>query len=188
MNWTTYTSLFEEIISKENTTTPYDNENYYNYVSLNHSRQNRWLKRGAITEEFKSQIENISEAQEWILITEPWCGDAAHLAPFIQKASELNDNINLTINLRDGEDSLIQDYLTNGKSMSIPILVVRNKNGTDLFSWGPRPSDAQAILARQKEETDKTPEEHKIEFQGWYNKNKGVDVQNELLEKFKSLG
>lgn len=188
MNWTTYISLFEGIVSKEHTTPPYDNENYYNYVSLNFSRQNRWLKRGTITEEFRAQIESISEAQEWILITEPWCGDAAHLAPFIYMASELNDKIDFKVNLRDAEDSIIQDYLTNGKSMSIPILVVRDKNGTDLFSWGPRPKDAQAILARQKDETDKTPEENKIEFQGWYNKNKGVDVQNELLEIFKSLG
>ena len=188
MNWTSYISLFESIVSKENTNPPYDNEFYHNYTSLNQSRQNRWLKRGSISEELKAQIESISEAQEWILITEPWCGDAAHLAPFIYLASELNDKIDLKINLRDGEDSLIQDYLTNGKSMSIPILVVRDKDGTDLFSWGPRPKDAQAILTRQKEETDKTEEEKKIEFQAWYNKNKGVDVQNELLEMFKSLG
>ncbi len=188
MNWTTYTSLFEDIVTKENTTPPYDNEDYYNYVSLNNSRQNRWLKRGSITEELKTKIENISEAQEWILITEPWCGDAAHLAPFIYMASELNDKIDFKINLRDGEDSLIQDYLTNGKSMSIPILVVRDKNGTDLFSWGPRPKEAQEILIQQKTDDTKSMQEKKIEFQGWYNKNKGADLQSELLEIFKSLG
>lgn len=188
MNWTTYTSLFEDIVTKENTTPPYDNEDYYNYVSLNFSRQNRWLKRGVITEELKTQIENISEAQEWILITEPWCGDAAHLAPFIYMASELNDKIDFKINLRDGEDSLIQDYLTNGKSMSIPILVVRDKNGTDLFTWGPRPKEAQEILIQQKTDDTKSMQEKKIEFQAWYNKNKGVDLQKELLKKFKSLG
>ena len=188
MNWTTYISLFEDIVSKENTTPPYDNEDYHNYTSLNQSRQNRWLKRGEITPELTTEIENISESQEWILITEPWCGDAAHIAPFIFMASQLNDKIDFKINLRDAEDSIIQDYLTNGKSMSIPILVVRDKDGTDLFSWGPRPKDAQAILARHKNETDKSQEEKKIEFQGWYNKNKGADAQKELIEKFQSLG
>ena len=188
MNWTEYISLFEGIVSKENTNPPYDNADYLNYTVLNHSRQNRWLKRGAITPELKAQIESISESQEWILITEPWCGDAAHINPFVYLASQLNDKIDFKINLRDGEDSLIQNYLTNGTSMSIPILVVRDKNGTDLFSWGPRPTDAQAILARQKNEEDTSAEDKKIEFQGWYNKNKGVDIQNELLEKFKSLG
>lgn len=188
MNWNTYISLFENILSKEHTQAPYDNEAYLNYVSLNFSRKNRWLKRGKITDELKSQIESISENQEWILITEPWCGDAAHINPFIFMASELNDNINLRINLRDGEDSMIQDYLTNGTSMSIPILVVRDKTGEDLFVWGPRPKDAQDLLMSHKTDDSKTPEEKKIEFQAWYNKNKGVDIQNELLEKFKSLG
>ena len=187
MNWNTYISLFESILSKENATPPYDNEAYLNYTSLNFSRQNRWFKRGALTEELKTEIENISEEQEWILITEPWCGDAAHINPFIQMAAELNDKINLTINLRDGEDSLIQDYLTNGVSMSIPILVVRNKDGKDLFVWGPRPKDAQALLMQHKTDDSKTNEEKKIEFQAWYNKNKGADIQSELVEKFKSL-
>lgn len=188
MNWNTYITLFESILSKENTTPPYDNEAYVNYTSLNFSRQNRWIKRGELTAELKEQIENITEEQQWILITEPWCGDAAHINPFIQMASELNDKINFRINLRDGDDSLIQDYLTNGTSMSIPILVVRDKDGNDLFSWGPRPKDAQELLVQHKTDDSKTAEEKKIEFQAWYNKNKGVDIQSELLEKFRSLG
>ncbi|MDG1332544.1 MAG: thioredoxin family protein [Crocinitomicaceae bacterium] len=187
MNWNTYISLFESILTKENTTAPYDKESYWNYTSLNFSRQNRWFKRGKLSDELVSEIENISEEQQWILITEPWCGDAAHINPFIQMASELNDKITLTINLRDGADSLIQDYLTNGVSMSIPILVVRDKNGEDLFVWGPRPKDAQALLMSHKTDDSKTAEEKKIEFQAWYNKNKGVDIQDELLAKFKSI-
>lgn len=187
MNWSTYISLFEDIVSKKYTAAPYDNAAYLNYTELNFSRQNRWLKRGEISEELKTAIENITEPQEWILITEPWCGDAAHSCPYIFMASELNDKIDFKVNLRDGEDSLIQDYLTNGKSMSIPILVVRDKDGNDLFTWGPRPKEAQEILTRQKFDDVTTAEEKKIEFQAWYNKNKGVDIQMELLEKFRSL-
>ena len=187
MNWNTYNSLFENILSKENTAAPYDKEAYFNYTSLNFSRQNRWFKRGVLTEELKTQIESISEEQQWILITEPWCGDAAHINPFIKMASELNDKVDLKINLRDGEDSLIQEYLTNGVSMSIPILVVRDKDDQDLFVWGPRPKDAQALLMSHKTDDSKTNDEKKIEFQAWYNKNKGADIQSELLEKFKSL-
>lgn len=187
MNWNTYMALFDEIISKENTSTPYDNENFYNYVSLNYTRQNRWFKRGVISDELKAEIQGISEPQEWILITEPWCGDAAHISPFIYMASQLNDKIDFRINLRDGEDSMIQDYLTNGTSMSIPILVVRDKDGNDLFVWGPRPKEAQELLMQHKQDDTKSNEEKKIEFQAWYNKNKGVDLQNELVEKLKSL-
>jgi len=187
MNWNQYTSLFESILSKEYTDAPYDNEFYLNYTSLNDARQKRWFKRGKLSDEFKAEIEKISEKQEWILITEPWCGDASHINPFIKMAADLNDNINLTINLRDAEDSLIDQYLTNGVSKSIPILVVRDKSGNDLFVWGPRPKDAQALLLEHKNDDTKSNEDKKIEFQAWYNKNKGVDIQTELVEKFRSL-
>ncbi len=187
MNWNTYISLFEDIIAKKNTATPYDNENFVNYVSLNLTRQNRWFKRGVILDELKEEIEKISEPQEWILISEPWCGDAAHSTPFIYMASQLNDKIDFRVNLRDGNDSLIDQYLTNGTSKSIPILVVRDKDGNDLFVWGPRPKEAQILLLQHKEDETKSNEDKKIEFQAWYNKNKGVDLQMELLEKLRSL-
>ena len=129
----------------------------------------------------------IREKQQWILITEPWCGDASHINPFIKMAADLNENIELVINLRDGEDSLIDHYLTNGVSKSIPILVVRDADGNDLFVWGPRPKDTQALLAQHKLDISKTDEEKKIEFQAWYNANKGADIQAELVERFRSL-
>ena len=188
MNWTQYIALFYDIIEGRNTETPYDNEVYTNYVALNNSRQNRWLKRGEISNDLRMGIEKISEPLDWILITEPWCGDAAHNCPFIYLASELNEKITLKINLRDGEDSLIQNYLTNGTSMSIPILVVRDADGNDLFVWGPRPKAAQEIVNQQKTDESKTFEEKKIELQEWYNKNKGEDVHSELVELLKSIG
>lgn len=188
MKWNAYISLFDNILSGKETSPPYDNEGYVNYVTLNDSRQNRWLKRGEIMPELRAHIESISEPQQWILITEPWCGDAAHSSPFLFMASELSDKIEFKVNLRDGEDSLIDQYLTNGTSKSIPILVVRDKDGNDLFHWGPRPKDAQEILTRQKLDDSRTDEEKKIEFQAWYNQNKGVDVQKELLELLESVG
>lgn len=187
MNWNTYHSLFEDILSERNTNPPYDNEAYVNYTSLNFTRQNRWFKRGELLEELKAEIAKITQPQKWILITEPWCGDASHINPFIKMAADLNENIELTINLRDGEDSLIDQYLTNGTSKSIPILVVRDPQGNDLFVWGPRPKEAQALLMQHKEDDTKSNEDKKIEFQAWYNKNKGVDLQMELVEKLKEL-
>jgi hypothetical protein len=188
MNWTSYLQLFDAILSKEHMNAPYDNEFYFNYTTLNGARQNRWLKHGKILPELKAQMESISEPQQWILITEPWCGDAAHSSPFLFMLSELNDKIEFTVNLRDGEDSLIDSYLTNGTSKSIPILVVRDKDGKDLFVWGPRPKEAQEILTQQKHDSSTSDEDKKIEFQAWYNNNKGMDLQRELVELLKSVG
>ncbi|MFT5860448.1 MAG: hypothetical protein ACI865_002561 [Flavobacteriaceae bacterium] len=186
MTWDDYAQLFEEITTGQLTTAPYDKESYLNYTALNASRQKRWMKRGKLNEALVAKLGEIKKKQSWILITEPWCGDASHLAPFIVKLAETSANIDLSINLRDGKDSMIQDYLTNG-GMSIPMLVVKDAFGKDIFHWGPRPKDAQTIHVNNLSNTSKSGEEKKIELQSWYNKDKGEDLQLELLAKLTAL-
>lgn len=181
MNWNTYIELFDKILNKEFTEAPYDKEDYFNYVELNEKRQNRWLKKGEIQSELKGIIESIDEEQKWVLITEPWCGDASQSNPFIFLMSELNDKITLEIQLRDAEDSEIDNYLTNG-GKSIPKLIARNKNGEDLFTWGARPATAQEFVMEMKNDDSLSPEEKKTELQKWYNKNKGADLQKEFIQ------
>jgi hypothetical protein len=91
--------------------------------------------------------------------------------------SELNDNIQLEIQLRDA-DSEIEKYLTNG-GKSIPILVIRDENGKDLAVWGPRPADCQVIFNQLKADGAEFGE-IKIALQNWYNQDAGVSLQKEL--------
>ncbi|NRA10714.1 MAG: thioredoxin family protein, partial [Crocinitomicaceae bacterium] len=100
--------------------------------------------------------------------------------PFIQKMVEYSPNIELEIQHRDGEGSEINQYLTNG-GKSIPKLIVRDENGNDLYNWGPRPTEPQAIIVNPKN-SDLTSKEKKSELQVWHNKDKGVSVQKELAE------
>lgn len=180
MNWKEYINLFEQILNGEFTNSPYDNEDYFHYVQLNEKRQHRWIKKGIINPKLKSQIESIDEEQKWILITEPWCGDASHSNPFIFLLSELNERISLTIQLRDEKDSEIDNYLTNEKK-SIPKLIVRNSKGNDLFTWGPRPKIAQDFALQLEKDESLSPQERKAELQKWYNTDKGQALQKEFI-------
>lgn len=182
MNFKNYTDLFETILNTETPDAPYDQDDYRQYVELNHKRQDRWLKKGEILPETLSAINSISSPQKWVLITEPWCGDAAHLSPFIAKMAELNPNIDLTIQLRDS-GSEIDNYLTNG-GKSIPKLIVRNDKNEDVFVWGPRPAEAQKIHTDNLT-SDKSIEEKKVELQKWYNQDKGVAMQAEIASLLK---
>ena len=179
MDFTHYLAKYKEILSQTNPEKPYDDEHFMEYVKLNQSRMNRWLKTGVLNPDLVSQVKNMQEKQNWVLITEPWCGDAAHLVPFIAKLSELNPLINLTIQLRD-EDSEIDNYLTNG-GKSIPILIIRDEAGKDLAIWGPRPKTAQNYFTELKSQ-NKSFEEQKEALQFWYNQDKGASLQAELLE------
>jgi len=180
ISWEEYLDMFNQIINADSPAAPYDNPDYFQYTKLNNSRMLRWVKTGTITEETATVINNIKEPQTWYLILEPWCGDAAHLTPFIQKMAALNANIDLKIVLRDTEPFMIDDYLTNG-GKSIPKLVIRDADGKDLHVWGPRPVKAQELYLQLKE-ANKDLEEQKLELQKWYNKDKGEEIQKEFRD------
>lgn len=182
MNWNEYTSYFEEILLGKVTNTPYDDPHFLEYTKLNHSRMSRWLKQGNLNEKLIEQIQKISNPQYWVLITEPWCGDAAHSVPFIKMLSELNPMISLEIELRDSPGSEIDQYLTNG-GKSIPKLIIRNSENADLFVWGPRPHEAQLVYMEAKAQNIEI-EQQKIALQQWYNADKGVSIQEELFHFF----
>lgn len=185
INWSTYLKTFDEILNSNNPVKPYDNPTYFNYLKLNQSRQKRWLKTGKIMETLKDTLSAIETPQTWYIITEPWCGDAAHSIPFIKLATDLNPLINLKIVWRDTPPFIIEDYLTNG-GKSVPKLVIRDKNEQDLGAWGPRPSECQKIYLDLKEKNADF-EEVKITLQNWYNADKGQSLQSELNDLITQL-
>lgn len=185
MTWNEYLEYFKEIVDGDERQAPYDDEEYYQYTKLNKSRNNRWLKQSPLTEattQFMKQ--GVQARQHWIVITEPWCGDAAHIVPVLYLMSELNDNIQFSIQLRD-KDSEIDKYLTNG-TKSIPILIVRDANDNDLFHWGPRSKEGTELFNELKEKNADF-EAQKIALQDFYNKDKGKGVQDEVVELLKGL-
>jgi len=139
---------------------------------------NRWLKHGVLSEEIRDVVSKITTPQKWIIITEPWCGDAAHMVPFLHLIAQKNTLITVEYELRDSEPFRINNYLTHG-GKSIPKLIVRNESGEDLATWGPRPAGCQVIYDKLKVEHADF-ETMKIELQKWYNKDEGKELFEEL--------
>jgi hypothetical protein len=183
MTYEAYQELFDFILSHRHCEHPYDDEHYINYTRLNQARMKRWDKHLELNEALVDLIKSLTQPQHWIIITEPWCGDAAHIIPFLMRLIQHNLLISYELQLRDSPPYLIESYLTNGTSKSIPKLIVRNSKGQDIFSWGPRPKEAQALFyALRDRKAD--AEESKIALQNWYNNDKGVSLCQELLELF----
>ncbi len=179
MNWEEYVDTFSAILNGEIKEPPYDQPAYLEYVSLNYSRLKRWLKTIRIEQKIKDDLHRIVEPQTWILIVEPWCADAANSASVLYKMALESPLITLDIQLRDSPPYLIENYLTNGNK-SIPILIVRDQSGKDLFTWGSRPGPCQqlAILNKKLAISDR---EKKALIQSWYNNDKGASVQEEVM-------
>ena len=182
MNVETYKGLFKSILSGDHVEPPYDNEGYVNYVKLNKSRTSRWEKKGVILDSIQEELEAVKSPLEWIVITEPWCGDAANIVPILEKMASFNDLIQLKIVLRDSS-TMIDDYLTNG-SKSVPKLIVRDDKGDDLLVWGPRPNVLQEKVLELKK-SDLSEEERYKQILDWYITDKGESIQHEVIAALK---
>ncbi|WP_339701881.1 thioredoxin family protein [uncultured Marixanthomonas sp.] len=185
MTYTDYNLLFKQLVA-EGRTTGEPSEEKIKYTKLNLSRSKRLDKTATITETFQSQFINICEKQTWLVITEPWCGDAAQTLPFLNKIAELSENIELKIVLRDEDPKLMDQFLTNG-SKSIPKLIILNDQYEVLDSWGPRSQAATKLVTDYKTEYGQLDDTFKTQLQFWYNKDKGASIVQEMAEVSKKL-
>jgi len=174
-----YKQMFIEKVELTDITLLTENEkNLYEYTKLNLHRSSRIEKTYTVSAEFENLLKSINRKQMWMVITESWCGDSAQNLPYIAKIAETNPNISLRIVQRDLHLDIIDMYLTNG-SRSIPKLVVFNEFMEEIFTWGPRPSEAQQLVLKLKSE-NLSKEELNQKLHLWYGRDKGKTIENEF--------
>lgn len=174
-------SLIEKRISTGNT----QSDDLLHYSELNETRMNRLEKTIKITEEVLGQINQLESKVTWLVISEGWCGDAAQILPIIYKMAELSENIDLRIVLRDENETLMNDFLTNG-GMAIPKLIILDAANNVIGDFGPRPEPARKLIADYKAANGVVDEPIKVELQKWYLHDKGVSTQNEIMQLMKN--
>jgi len=180
-SYTDYEDLIESLLAENKSTTKDADEDFVHYSKLGIRRMKRWDKTFKINDEQKEKIKKYDKEIIWIVLSEGWCGDAAHSLPIINKITEENEFIDLKIVLREENLDLMNDFLTNG-GKSIPKLIAYNsKTKTVEGTWGPRPKPAQDIfLEARKNGVDF--ETYEQDLQKWYNKDKGQTATAELLK------
>jgi thiol-disulfide isomerase/thioredoxin len=179
-SYTTFRNLVSNLLEEGKSTGPNQSGALLNYSMLNDKRMARLDKKIKLSDTTIERLNKIKKEQTWLLITEGWCGDAAHILPVMNKMSSENTNINLKVVLRDENPALMNQFLTNG-SMSIPKLVVLDNENSVVSSWGPRPSIATKMVNDYKEKNGSLDPDFKKDLQMWYNKNKGENIQEDLL-------
>ena len=177
-----YRSLHADLLAQGKSTGENQSEDLLNYSKLNNSRMKRLDKTFQISERASENIRSFSKNQIWIVLTESWCGDAAHALPIINKITENAENISFKILLRDENEALMNRFLTNGNK-SIPKLIILDADTKELVdTWGPRPSEASKMVQKHKEKYGLLDAEFKKDLQVWYNVNKGVNIEKDIME------
>lgn len=182
-NYPDFNYWVEQLVERGTTSGPNQSETLVNFTKLNLSRMRRISKTLNVNDELRDITKGLQK-QQWVVITEAWCGDSAQILPIIHKISESSQGkIKLNILLRDQNPELMENYHTNG-SRAIPKLIAFNEHWDELFKWGPRPAPAQKLLTNWKKDPQGCSwEDFEKELHTWYANDKG----NIVMEEFKQL-
>jgi hypothetical protein len=180
ISYTSYRKIISDLIASGKSSGPIQSEDLLNYSKLNDRRMTRLDKTIQLSHETLLALKKIDKPITWLVLTEGWCGDAAQTLPVINKIADESDLITLKIIFRDEHEELMSHFLTNG-GKSIPKLIVLNSENDVLNTWGPRPNIVTKMVQDYKDTHGQLDAAFKQELQVWYNKNKGVNIQENMV-------
>ena len=185
-----YKTFFEELVMQGSTAGSNQSDRLIQYTKLNLSRSKRVDKNFKPLKETSDFFKDFNREIKLKIITEPWCGDAAQIVPALAGLAELSEKIETEIVLRDENEELMNQHLTNG-GKAIPVaIIIDAKNNETLGHWGPRPVVAQQMVMdyKAKPENERPKFDDFVqEMQQWYNKDKTASIQNEVIQKLIEL-
>ncbi len=149
------------------------------FAKLNLHRVGRIQRTWKPSAELATLLARIDRPQFWMVLTEPWCGDSAQNVPCLEIMAGNAPDITLRHFLRDDNPEIMDRYLTDGKR-SIPMLVAFDPEGNELFRWGSRPVEAQAVMDNALAEgLEKPARLEKLHL--FYGRNRGRALDGEWV-------
>lgn len=186
--YSAYRKMIDDLFAQGKTTGTNQSESMINYAKMNIQRMKRLDKRAKLLPDAVQTVKGIGQQQIWLTITEGWCGDAAQIVPYIEQFAQLNPNIEHRLILRDEHLEVMDEFLTNGTSRSIPITIFLDGETLEvLASWGPRPADLQAWYMNERTTENFDWMTASTQMHKWYAKDKGTKTQLEFIEVLKQV-
>ena len=177
-----YRDKIDELLADNKTTGENHSEAMIHYTTMNVHRMKRLDKQITLDEELRERIQKIDREMVWLVLTEAWCGDAAQIIPLLEKMAEGSEKITLKFILRDENLEIMDQFLTHGRSRSIPKLICLDAETLEVLGgWGPRPEDAQELFNGARNIPNIASQEVAERLHKWYATNKTKSTQEELL-------
>ena len=124
----------------------------------------------------------LGDGWKLLVISEDWCGDASNTVPVIAKLAAAG--IEVRVVKRDENTDLMDAYLTNG-SRSIPLAIALDRDFRPVGRWGPRPSELQDLVLREKKAGLRPMDDIYREVRRWYARDRGESTLREVLAVMK---
>ena len=177
IDYDTYIRDTEEKIEHPKTDLEAEKKEFY---ELGLQRMNRMMKVYKPLEEDLAALKAKNFKGKILIISEAWCGDASQCIPVVDQFFKGHNEVRIFY--RDGDTSLIDQFLTDG-AQAIPKVLILDENYNVKNVWGPRTAYGTELLKKFKASPDTYPrEEFYNDLQVYYAKNKGKDTIKEILE------
>ena len=122
----------------------------------------------------------LGSRRKLMVISEDWCGDASNTVPVIARFAEVAPSVDVRVVKRDEHPELMDLYLTHG-ARSIPLVVVLDEGFRPIGRWGPRPTELQEMVLREKKVGERPMDEIYRDVRRWYARDRGESTLRELL-------
>ncbi len=178
-----YRELIEKLLDKEKTTGENHSEEMLHYSRMNLHRMDRHDKYAEMKPALERVLRNLNRKFLWVVLVEGWCSDVAQNLPIINKMAEATEKIELKLILRDENLEVMDQFLTDGRSRSIPKLICMDADSHEVLgSWGPRPDTAQQMAKDLKYMNDLLLKEGVERLHKLYADDKNEEIQEEFLK------
>lgn len=181
-----YRDMIDERMAEGKTTGDNHSEAMLHYTKMNVHRMGRLDKRVKLIEDVKAALDGVERKLIWLVLTEAWCGDAAQSLSAIQKMADYSENVQARYILRDENLDVMDQFLTNGRSRSIPKLICLDAHSLEVLgTWGPRSEKAQKLYNELQSAEGLTYQDVAEKLHKWYAKDRTESMQAEFAEKIR---
>ena len=157
-------------------------DNTFRYTGSNLMRMEKVLDNIVLQQKLYNLISELQEKWIWLVISEPWCGDASWGTPALCMIASASDKIDFRILLRDTNPEIIQAYQTAG-SDSIPKLICLRKSDLKVIgTWGPRPQILHEQVLKFKDDPAFDYKESVRKIHAWYEADMTSSIQDEMID------
>lgn len=157
---------------------------YMETVEQNTELWKQIYKRVEIADEVLQELQGCQSRWYLLVLSEDWCSDAVNLVPVVACLARDAHNLDLRVLARDENLDIMDTHLTNGRSRSIPVVILLDEDFVEKGWWGPRPASIQKWFM-EKGMNMASPERSK-HTRRYYAKDKGRTMVSEIMDLIRS--
>ena len=163
----------------------YEADSTFRYTQSNLERTTLVMKEIVLNQKLYNSLSELQEEWIWLVLSEPWCGDASWGLTALYMIAQSTDNIDFRVLLRDEYPEIIAAYQTNGGNAIPKMVCLRKSDLKELGTWGPRPQVLQQMVLNYKQDAHFDFKESVRKIHAWYLQDMTKTIQHEIIDFIK---